>query len=79
MKETFFDFTYALKKVSPLYVFEEKRSNFKIKKEVNVADTISQCTYFWNTVVPLQSKNSHNVVQFNLNADKFYLPLHILN
>ena len=65
------------KKVSPLYVFEDKRCYKRIpifyKNEVHFVDTLSRRTYFWDTAVPCGSKNSHNVVQLNRDEDKYYL------
>ena len=65
------------KKVSPSYVFEDKRCYKKIpifyKIKVHFVDTLSRRTYFWDTAVPCGSKNSHNVVQLNPDEDKYYL------
>ena len=65
------------KKVSPLYVFEDKRCYKRIpifyKNKVYFIDTLSRRTYFWNTAVPRGSENSHNVVQLNPDEDKNYL------
>ena len=65
------------KKVSPLYVFEDKRCFKRIpifyKIKAYFVDTLSRRTYFWNTAVPCGSKNSHNVVQVNRDEDKYYL------
>ena len=66
-----------LKKVSPLYVFEDKRCYKRIpifyKNKVHFIDTLSRRTYFWDTSVPCGSENSHNVVQLNPDEDKYYL------
>ena len=66
-----------LKKVSPLYVFEDKRCYKRIpifyKNKVHFVDTLSRRTYFWDTSVPCGSENSHNVVQLNPDEDKYYL------
>ena len=65
------------KKVSPLYVFEDKRCYKRIpifyKNKVHFVDTLSRRTYFWDTAVPCGSKNGHNVVQLNPDEDKNYL------
>ena len=65
------------KKVSPLYVFENKRCYKRIpifyKNKVYFVDTLSRRTYFWDTAVPCGSENSHNVVQLNPDEDKYYL------
>ena len=70
-------FYTCTKKVSPLYVFEDKRCYKRIpifyKNKVNFVDTLSRRTCFWNTAVPCGSKNSHNVVQLNPDEDKYYL------
>ena len=54
------------KKVSPLYVFEDKRCYKRIpifyKNKVHFVDTLSRRTYLWDTAVPCGSENSHNVV-----------------
>ena len=76
-KETFYGFILAPKKVSPLYVFEDKLYYKKIpifyKNKVHFVDTLSRRTYFWDTAVPCGSENSHNVVQLNPDEDKYYL------
>ena len=68
---------HLYKKVSPLYVFEDKRCYKRIpvlyKNKVHFVDTLSRRTYFWDTAVPRGSENSHNVVQFNPDEDKYYL------
>ena len=65
------------KKLSPLYVFEDKRCYKRIpilyKNKVYFVDTLSRRTYFWDTAVPFRSEYSHNVVQFNPDEDKCYL------
>ena len=65
------------KKVSPLYVFEDKRCYKNIpkfyKNKVNFVDTLSRRTYYWDTAVPCGSKISHNVVQLNPDEDTYYL------
>ena len=71
-------FYTCTKKVSPLYVFEDKRCYKRIpifyKNKVHfVDDTLSRRTYFWDTAVPCGSENSHNVVQLNPDEDKYYL------
>ena len=70
-------FYTSTKKVSPLYVFEDKRC-YKIipifyKNKVHFVDTLSRRTYFWDTAVPCESESSHNVVQLNPDEDKYYL------
>ena len=68
-------FYTCTKKVSPLYVFEDKRCYKRMldKNKVNFVETLSRRTYFWDTVVPCGSKNSHNVVQLNPDEDNYYL------
>ena len=70
-------FYTCTKKVSPLYVFEDKRCYKRIpifyKNKVYFVDTLSRRTYFWDTAVPCGSENSHNVVQLNPDEDKYYL------
>ena len=70
-------FYTCTKKVSPLYVFEDKRCYKGIpifyKNKVHFVDTLSRRTYFWYTAVPCGSENSHNVVQLNPDEDKYYL------
>ena len=65
------------KKVSPLYVFEDKRCYKRIpifyKNKVHFVDTLYRRTYFWDTAIPCGSENSHNVVQVNPDEDKYYL------
>ena len=65
------------KKVSSLYVFEVKRCFRKIPKiynnKVHFFDSLSRRTCFWDTAVPCGSENNHNVVQLNLDEDKYYL------
>ena len=70
-------FYTCTKKVSPLYVFEDKRCYkeylYSIKNKVHFVDTLSGRTNFWDTAVPCGSENSHNVVQLNPDEDKYYL------
>ena len=70
-------FYTCTKKVSPLYVFEDKRCYKRIpifyKNKVHFVDTLPRRTYFWDTAVPCGSENSHNVVQLNPDEDKYYL------
>ena len=70
-------FYTCTKKVSPLYVSEDKRYYKRIpifyKNKEHFVDTLSRRTYFWDTAVPCGSKNSHNVVQLNPDEDKYYL------
>ena len=77
MKVTFYGITFVPKKVSPLYVFEDKRCYKRIpyfyKNKVYFVDTLSRGTYFWGTAVPCESENSHNVVELNPDEDKYYL------
>ena len=60
-----------------LYVFEDKRCYKRIqtifKNKVYSVDTLSRKTYFWDTIVPSGSENSHNVVQLNPDKHKYYL------
>ena len=67
-------FFTCTKKVSPLYVFEDKRCYKRIpiyyKNKVHFVDTLSRRTYFWDTAVSRGSKISHNVVQLNPDEDK---------
>ena len=41
-------------------------------RKLHFVDTLSGKTYFWDTVVPCGPENSHNVVQLNPDADKYY-------
>ena len=70
-------FYTCTKKVSPLYVFEDKRCYKRIpifyKNKVHFVDTLSRRTYFTDTAVPCGSENSHNVVQLNPDEEKHYL------
>ena len=70
-------FYTCTKKVSPLYVFEDKRCYKRIpifyKNKVHFVETLSRRTYFWDTAIPCGSENSHNVVQLNSDDDKYYL------
>ena len=70
-------FYTCTKKVSPLYVFEDKRCYKRIpifyKNKVHFVDTLSRRTYFRDTAVPCGSENSHNVVQLNPDEDKYCL------
>ena len=72
-----FWFYTCTKKVSPLYVFKDKRCYKRIpilyKNKVHFVDTLSRQTYFWDTAVPCWSKNSHKVVQLNPDEGKYYL------
>ena len=43
------------------------------KIEVPFVDTLSGRAEFWDTAVPCGCENSHNVVQLNLDEDKYYL------
>ena len=65
------------KKVSSLYVFEDKRCYKRIpifyKNKVHFVDRLSRRTYFWDTAVPSGSEKSHNVLQLNPDEDKYYL------
>ena len=77
MKKTFYAFTLALKKYH-LYIFLKtkditKESQYSLKNKVHFVDTLSRRTCVWDTVVPCESKNSHNVVQLNPDEDKYYL------
>ena len=70
-------FYTCTKKVSPLYVFEDKRCYKRTpifyKNKVHFVDTLSRRTNFWNTAVPCGLENTHNVVQLNPDEDKHYL------
>ena len=72
-------FYTCTKKVSPLYVFEDKRCYRRIpifyqKKSTFCRYTFkTRRTYFWDTAVPCGSENSHNVVQLNPDVEKYYL------
>ena len=70
---------HLYQKVSPLYVFEDKRCYKRIptfyKNKVHFVDTLSRRTYLWYTAVPWGSKNSHNVVQLNPDEENYYLLL----
>ena len=76
-KETFYGITLVPKKVSLLYVFEDKKCCKRIpifyKNKVHFVDTLPRRTYFWDTAVPCGSKNSHNEVQLNPDEDKNFL------
>ena len=65
------------KKLFPLFVFEDKRCYKRIpifyKIEAHFVDPLSRRNYFWDTAVPCGSENSHNVVQLNLDEDKYYI------
>ena len=65
------------KKLSQLYVFEDKRCYKKIpifyKNIVHFVDTLFRRTCFWDTAVPCGSENNHNFVQINPDEDKNYL------
>ena len=61
------------KRVSPLYVFEDKRCYKIIPIKVQFVDTLLRRTCFWDTALPCGSENSHNVVQLNPDKDKYYL------
>ena len=67
-------FYTSTKKVSPLFVFEDKRCYERIpifyENKVYFVDTLSGRKYFWDTSVPCGSENSHNVVQLNPDEDK---------
>ena len=70
-------FYTCTKKVSPQYVFEDKRCYKRItifcKNKVHFDDIFSRRTYVWDTAVPCGPKNIHNVVQLNPDEDKYYL------
>ena len=65
------------KKISPLYVFEDKRCYKRIpifyKNKVYFVDTLLRRTNFWDTAVPCGSEKSHNVLQLKPDEDKYYL------
>ena len=75
MKEFFYGITLVPKKYH-FYTFlrlkdphknphNYKRIPILYKNKVYFLDTLSRRTYFWDTVVPCGSENSHNVVQLN--------------
>ena len=65
---------HLYQKVSPLYVFEDKRCYKSIPIVYkNKVDTLSRRTYFWNTAVSCGSVNSHNIVQLSPDENKYYL------
>ena len=70
-------FYTCTKKVSPSYVFEDKRCYKRIpifyKNKVHFVDTLSRRTYFWDTAVAQGTESSHNVVHLNPDEDKYYL------
>ena len=65
------------KKVSLLYVFEDKRCYKKIpifyKNKVHFVDTLFRRTNFWDTAILCGSENSHKRVQLNRDDDKYHL------
>ena len=72
--------SYGLKlapKISPLYVFEDKRCYKRIpifyENKARFVDSLSKRTYFWDTAVTCGSENSHNVVQLNPEEEKLNL------
>ena len=73
---TFWYYTLT-KKVSPLYVFEDKRCYKRIpifyKNKVHYVDALSRRICFWDTAVPCGSETSHSVVQLNPDEDNYYL------
>ena len=73
----FFWYYTCTKKVSPLYVFEDKRCFKRIlmfyKNKEHFVDTLSGRNFFWDTAVPCGSEDSHNVVQLNPDKGKYYL------
>ena len=76
-KETYYGTILVPKKSHP-HTFLKikdaiKESQYSIKNKVHFVDTLSRRAYFWDTAVPCGSGNSHNVVQLNLDEDKYYL------
>ena len=73
----------SMKKVSPLYVFEDKRCYERIpmfyKNTVHFVDKLSSRTNFWDTAVPCGSDNSHNVVEQNPEKIKTIISPHTLH
>ena len=69
-------YTYS-KKVSPLYVFEDKicckRIPIFYKNNVHFVVKLSRITYFWDTAVTCGSENSQNEVQLNPDENKYCL------
>ena len=70
-------FYTCTKKVSPLYVFEDKHCYKRIpiiyKNKVHFVDTLSRRTIFGIPQSHVDQKKSHNVVQLNPDEDKYYL------
>ena len=70
-------FYTCTQKISPLYVFEDKRCYKKIpifyKNKVHFVDTLSRRTHFWDTAVSCGSEISHNIVPLNPDEGKYYL------
>ena len=70
-------FYTCTKKVSSLYVFEDKRCYKRTpifyENIVHFVDTLSRRTNFWYTEVTCGSEDSHNIVQLNPDEEKFYL------
>ena len=67
-------FYTCTKKVSPLYVFEDKRySRYSIKIKFILSIDFQDEHFFWDTAVPCGSENSHNVVKLNPDEEKYYL------
>ena len=68
---------HLYQKISPLYVFEDKRCYKRIpifyKNNEHLVDTLSRRTFIWNTAVSCGSENSHIVVKLNPEEDKYYL------
>ena len=74
-RSNFIDFEEIcyVKKASPLYVFENERIPIFYKNKAHFVDTLSRRISFWYTAVSCGSKNSHNLLQFNPDEDKYYL------
>ena len=76
-KEVPYGITLVPKKVSPSYVFEDKRYYKRLsifyKNKKHFVDKPSRRTYFCDTAVPWESENIHKVVKLNHDEDKYYL------
>ena len=69
-------FYTCTKKVSPLYVFEDERcykSPYSIKNKVHFVGPLFKMNILLRYRSPMWIKNSHNLVQLNLDEDKYYL------
>ena len=76
-KEIFYGFILAPKKYHR-YTFLKinvvtREYPYSTRLKHIFVNTPSRRTYFWDTVVPCGSENSHKVVQLNPDEDKYYL------